>query len=127
VHPVTRPPSAVEIARTGWGTALLIAPGRVWARLGVPAPGPAMLAVTRVLGARHLAQAALRPVGRPHGTIAVGVDALHAVSDVAFAAASPRHRPVVLVDAAVALGLALAGLGTRGTRRPSADRNRRLR
>ncbi|BBH70627.1 hypothetical protein ACTI_73120 [Actinoplanes sp. OR16] len=89
------------VARVVWGAALVIAP-RVLLRAGGRADAsPGAVAFARVLGARHLVQAAV-PVHR----WGVVVDAAHAVQQLTLAAASPRWRTAALVDAAVATALA---------------------
>ena len=99
------------VLRAGWAGALLVVPGLLL-RAGNQAPVPAAaVAVARVLGVRHLLQAAagvLAPTGSVAGLGAV-VDTLHASSCVAFAAGSPRWRRVALLDAAVETGFAAAG------------------
>ncbi|WIM93329.1 hypothetical protein ACTOB_005306 [Actinoplanes oblitus] len=98
-------------ARAGWGCALLLAPETLLRLGGRPAPAPALTALARVLGARQIVQAAVLTAW-PAGAVArcgAAVDVLHATSDLGYAAASPRHRPVVLLDAAIGAGLAAAG------------------
>lgn len=116
-----RPASrAFALARTGYGTMLLAAPGAVarW-YTGLPAE-QATVAVALVLGTRQLAQAAAtsaRP-GRAGLGVGVAVDVMHAASMVGLAALSRRWRRGGLVDAAVASSFAVAGL--RLARRPRA-------
>jgi hypothetical protein len=66
--------------------------------------------VARLLGLRHLLQAAVlnaHPQLAPVGSV---VDFLHAVTDVGAAAADPQVRTPALLDAAIATGLCLSGL-----------------
>lgn len=101
----------VEILRAGWGAAMLVAPGRVLTAVHRGPADPVDIAVARVLGARHLAQAAAT-VARPGAAVlAVGVyaDLAHAASMVGLAAADRRRRRAGITDAAIGLGLAAAG------------------
>lgn len=98
-------------ARAVWGAALLLAPRAVLAvvaRGRAQAPVPA---VARVLGARHLVQAAVVRTDRPAGWVLAGaaVDAAHAASMVALAALRPDVRRPAAASALVAGSLALAG------------------
>ncbi|HLI41936.1 MAG TPA: hypothetical protein VKV35_09875 [Streptosporangiaceae bacterium] len=98
-------------ARAGYGLALVGRPGRaVRLAQGSPADGRAR-AVTRVLGARHLIQAAVTAARPGPRTLALGAgaDAAHAASMLALAAAGPRRRHAALTDAAVAAAFAAAG------------------
>ncbi|HWG62863.1 MAG TPA: hypothetical protein VG253_14275 [Streptosporangiaceae bacterium] len=128
---------ALCAVRSGYGLALLCAPGAMiraarvvsGARGPVRGPagaqqaaghsagpagpaGPAACRVARVLGARHIAQAAALCAGpaRP-ARLAAGaaVDATHAASMITLALAERRVRRQVLADTAVELAFALAG------------------
>jgi hypothetical protein len=99
-------------ARVVWGGALLIAP-RALLRAGAGAGGDASRAaitVARVLGARHLLQAAVTTAAPTPRVVAFGavVDALHAVQQLTLAVVSPRWRAAALVDTAIAVALAAA-------------------
>jgi hypothetical protein len=64
-----------------------------------------------LLAARHVVQATvtlIRP-GRKVAAVGAAVDALHSLSMVGLAAASPSHRRGALTEAVVAGGLAAAG------------------
>jgi hypothetical protein len=102
---------AAAAARAGWGVVLLLAPQRVL-RIGGRPPAPrAAVAVARVLAVRQLAQAVVTtawPAGWVAGASAA-VDAIHAGTDVGFAATSARWRRIALVDAAIAAALAACG------------------
>ncbi|MDP9344042.1 MAG: hypothetical protein M3Q23_18510 [Actinomycetota bacterium] len=92
----------LALARAAYGSALLIAPGPLLRAAGNADGGGT--AVARVLGSRHLAQA-LATAGHPARVrlyAGAVVDALHATSMFALAAASADHRKPALVDAAVA-------------------------
>ncbi|NJC72294.1 hypothetical protein HC031_21615 [Planosporangium thailandense] len=111
----------VAAARAAWGAALATAPAPVLRALG-DRPDATARRITRLLGARHLAQAALtwlRPTDR---MLALGaaVDAVHAATALALAAADGRWRRAARTDATAATTWAVLGLRernrTRGTR-----------
>ncbi|TNM67098.1 hypothetical protein FHN55_11250 [Streptomyces sp. NP160] len=92
-------------ARATWGTALLVAPGPVLRLVGEAEPDPRSRAVVRVLGARHLAQAAFSGRAPGRATLADGawVDVVHAVTSLALAAGDRPRARLALLDALVAL------------------------
>jgi hypothetical protein len=67
--------------------------------------------VAQLLGARHLIQAAVTAFLPVPGVFALGagVDAVHATSMVALAAADHASRPAALTDAVAETALAAAG------------------
>jgi hypothetical protein len=92
-----------SLARAGYGLALLCVPGRlITAATGRPASARAR-AVARVLGVRHLAQAAVCGTLPVRGLLAAGAlaDSLHAASMLALASSDAQLRRAVLADAAV--------------------------
>ncbi len=96
--------TAGALVRAGWGLALFTAPRRLLSVAGHPRAARAARFVVRTLGARHLVQAAV-VLSKPSLTRTGGVaDALHAISAVAFAAASPRWRLAAGCDALLAAG-----------------------
>ncbi len=102
---------ATAVLRAGWGAALLLAPEPLL-RAGGRAPVPAAaVAAARVLGVRHLLQAAASAVAPTAPVVGLGavVDTLHTGSCVGLAVASPRWRRVALLDAAVESGFAASG------------------
>ena len=103
---MTRP---VDVARLALGVAALAVPGGL---LPAAAETRTSRTLTRVLGARYLAQGGLRVVGRKPWSAEVdaGVDALHAASMVGLAVLSSRYRRVALVSAAAAAAFASADL-----------------
>jgi hypothetical protein len=107
---------ATAVLRAGWAGALLLVPGRLL-RIPGPAPVPAAaVVVARVLGARHLLQAAVSvavPTGSVAGLGAV-VDTVHTGTCLVLAAAWPRWRHAALLDAAVESGLAASGWSSSG-------------
>ncbi|MEV7225701.1 hypothetical protein AB0M79_01590 [Polymorphospora sp. NPDC051019] len=102
------------LTRMCWGGTLLLAPRPVLRRLG--RPSPLAVATLRVLGARHLVQAALlarRPAPAAFG-VGAGVDGLHALTTVALAAVDRPQRRIALNDGAVAVVLMMLDLWTAG-------------
>ncbi|HEV7169266.1 MAG TPA: hypothetical protein VGN49_15020 [Micrococcaceae bacterium] len=97
----------LEASRAVYGLCQLSAPTLLADRMGLQLDGAAQM-VVRVLGGRHLLQAALvggSPSGRRSGPLhgaAATVDFLHAASMVLLAAADERRRKAALLDAAVA-------------------------
>ncbi len=96
----------LQLVRALWGGVLLLAPRPLLRRTGPASNG--IVLVTRILGARHLAEVAIlgarrreRPPRWP-----VIVDAVHGASMVAVAIASPRLRRDALASASVAGALA---------------------
>jgi hypothetical protein len=98
--------TALTTARIVWGAVLLASPDRVLAKCPDPVPGYARGAV-RVLGARQLVEGIVlaRHARRPPPEWSIAVDALHALSMLALAAARPGLRPAALRSAASALVL----------------------
>ena len=101
----------VPLVRAGYGAALLCAPGPIIGAVTGQPPSPRARQVARVLGVRHLAQAAVTAVNAGPEVVALGVvvDLLHAASMFAFAAVVPDLRQAELADALAATALAVAG------------------
>jgi hypothetical protein len=100
----------VPLARAGYGAALLCAPGpMIGVVTGLP-PSRRARQVARVLGVRHLAQAAITALNPGPEIVALGVvvDLLHAASMFAFAAVVPDLRRAEFADALAATTLAVA-------------------
>lgn len=129
--PAARPgaPGTLEAARAAWGAALLIGPGTVLEHVHGVRADSRSTAVARVLGARHVAQAALSGARPAPSVLALGVwaDAAHAGTGLIFAAADRARARAALIDAAVAAGWAAAGLYglTRIRAQPPAAERRR--
>lgn len=107
---------AFPVLRGGYGAILLCAPGAV-IRLytGRPADSRSR-AVARLLGARHLLQAALT-AGMPNAVVlraGAQVDLAHAASMLALAAADRPLRRAGLADGMIAA--TFAAMGTAGAR-----------
>lgn len=101
----------IEIARCLWGTALLLAPHGILSRLpGVNVDRKAVV-VTRILGARHIAQATLSGVDPSPEVLAAGVwvDAVHSITAVGLAAVDPHRTQGASIDAVVAAAWAVFG------------------
>jgi hypothetical protein len=104
----------MSAVRAAYGVALLAAPGAVVAGLTREEPGPHERDVVRVLGARHVIQAAATAcAGRSALAPGAVIDTLHAASMLALAAAGGRLRRAELADALVAGALAAAGTALR--------------
>jgi hypothetical protein len=104
--------AALAVVRAAWGALLVCCPGPLLrAAAGHPGSGSDRM-VLRLLGTRHLLQAAVT-TARPSRTVldAGGViDLLHAASQVALACSGPRWRRAAALDAAGAAAFAAAGL-----------------
>lgn len=119
----------VEVARASWGLTLLLAPRQVLRPLRLATNDDRATGVTRVLGARHLVQAALSGVQPSPEILAAGiwVDRVHALTAATLAALDPRRRRGALVDAGVATAWAAFGrhdLSAGRTPPPRHDRRR---
>jgi hypothetical protein len=104
------------LVRAAYGVALLCAPGTAIRLCTGQAAGSRARAVTRLLGARHLVQAALT-AGMPNAVmLAVGaqIDLVHSASMLALAAADPPLRRAGLADGITAA--TFAAVGTVGAR-----------
>ncbi len=92
--------------RAVYGALLLLAPRRALRPVAVAGSGTPAAGVVRVLGARHLLQAAaVRPSHRTAVVAGITVDVLHAASMLLLAAAGHERR-AALASAAIAAGLA---------------------
>jgi hypothetical protein len=110
-HPAA--PTALAAVRACYGAALLLAPGPL-IRICTGCRADSRVRLTaRVLGARHLVQAALTAgAGPAAGGLAASaaVDLMHAASMAGLAAASHSLRRTALTDAMLETALAAAGL-----------------
>jgi hypothetical protein len=112
----------VPLARAGYGAALLCAPGPMIGVITGQPPSRRARRVARILGVRHLAQAAVTALNPGPEVVALGVvvDLLHAASMFAFAAAVPDLRRAELADALAASALAVAEPALSSVGRPKA-------
>jgi hypothetical protein len=88
---------ALQLARVGYGAALVLAPGPAILLATGRMPGRRPCRVARLLGARHLAQATLTALTPLPAVFGAGarVDALHAASMLMLAAVDvPRGGPL---------------------------------
>ena len=112
-HAVPAAPAALGAVRACYGAALLLAPGPL-IRICTGYPTDSRVRLTaRVLGARHLVQAALTAGAGPcAGGLAAGaaVDLMQDASMAGLAAASRPLRRTALTDAMLETALAAAGL-----------------
>ncbi|MEO6957922.1 MAG: hypothetical protein ABI137_14350 [Antricoccus sp.] len=101
----------IELARAGWGTAMLCAPRVVLERIHHVKIDTKSLVVARILGARHLGQASLSGINPSPEVLAMGVwvDTVHALSAVALAVVDRSRARAGLTDTAVAGVWAVAG------------------
>jgi hypothetical protein len=102
---------AIELVRAGWGAVLLAAPTEVLDHIhGVQVDRKALV-VTRILGARHLAQALLSGVNPSPEVLAAGVwvDTVHSATALGLAAVDRRRARGGVTDAVVAASWAALG------------------
>ena len=106
--------AAVIVSRAGWGLALIAVPQRVLRAIGAPDSNLGPRNVVRVLGVRHLAQAATEARGGTT-TWALGIiaDVLHAATGVGLASVSRAWRQAALTDATIATAFTLSGAACR--------------
>lgn len=99
---------ALSIARLGWGAALLARPRAVSGLAEGHPAGEKMAIAARVLGARHILQAAAERRWPASGLRRVGaaIDALHAVVMAAVAVPTSAARGPALASSVIAAGLA---------------------
>ena len=110
LHPAL-PRVLFPAARACYGAALLCAPGLALGLATGQAPSQRARTVARILGGRHLAQAVLT-LWRPRPAVflaGAGIDACHAASMLALAAADPRMRRAGIADAAAAAAFTATG------------------
>jgi hypothetical protein len=97
--------------RVGYGAALVLMPGTTIFLATGRLPSRRTRRVAQLLGARHLAQAALTAAAPGPEVFAIGgrVDAVHAASMLLLAAVSRAGRSAALTDALAEAALAAAG------------------
>jgi hypothetical protein len=101
----------VSAVRAGWGGVLLVAPAVVLRAAGGPGfAAPHAVAIARVLGARHVLQAAVTALSPTPAVAALGTatDVLHATGNLVAAVVSPRWRRAATIDAVIAAAFAAA-------------------
>ena len=109
--PVTASARALQAVRVGYGMVLVLTPGPVLRLVTGRIPSPRACRVARVLGARHLIQAAVTAAAPRPEVFAIGgeVDTVHAAS-MLLASIWPGARRAALADALVEAALAAGGL-----------------
>lgn len=112
-----------QAARAAYGAALLCAPGPLLRLASGHRADQRARAVTRLLGARQLTQAALVSArGTPTAVVlATAADLAHATSMVLLAALDGPRRRIALLDALAALTLAVTGPACTRTRATGAS------
>jgi hypothetical protein len=115
----------LQLARAGYGAALVMAPGVVTYLATGRFPGRRGRRVAQVLGARHLVQAAVTALVPVPDVFALGAgaDAAHAASMIMLAGADRAARHAALTDALAEAVFAGAGFSCgrgAGTRPPGA-------
>ena len=113
---------SLEACRATYGMVELLAPGAAEFFLIGSVPDVHTRTVVRVLGARHLLQAAATTAfggGAALHQISAGVDSLHALTMLVLAAVDRRRRHPAVANAAIALAFAAGELrsGTLHARR----------
>jgi hypothetical protein len=105
------PGYALQVARAGYGLALVLAPGPLIRLAAGRPPSRRACWTARVLGARHLVQTALTAAAPQPAVFAVGgrVDTLHATSMLLLAAVSRGGRRAALTDALTEAAFAAVG------------------
>ena len=104
------------LVRAAHGAALVLAPGPAIRLTTRRLPSRRMCRVARVLGARHLIQAALTGAAPEPRVLAAGgqVDAVHTASMLLLAAVSRAGRRAALTDALTGAAFAAAGFCVAG-------------
>jgi hypothetical protein len=107
---------ALQLARAGYGMALVLAPGPAIRLATGRLPSRRACRVAQVLGARHLIQATLTTIAPSPVVLAVGgqVDAVHTASMLVLAAVSRAGRRAALTDALTEAAFAAAGFSASG-------------
>ncbi len=105
------PVTLTIMARVCWGLALIGAPGRLLHTLDPVAHDRRDRIVARVLGGRHLAQAAVGIAlpGEAVRRFGALVDGVHAASAIGLASVDGGHRRLALLDATIAATFSAAG------------------
>ncbi|MGI8558898.1 MAG: hypothetical protein ACR2ND_11435 [Solirubrobacteraceae bacterium] len=104
--------------RALWGALLVFEPTRVLEAVPHHRINRGVVLFTRVLGARHIAQAAAsetrRGSSRRYRMAGATVDAIHALTLLALALLAPDRRRLALTNVAIATAFALTGVREAG-------------
>jgi len=108
---MTRQSRSIELARAGWGVALLAAPRQVMETVHRIEVDTKSVVIARILGARHLTQATLSGLRPSPEVLAMGVwvDGVHALTALGLAAVDRSRARAGLTDTVVAAIWAGAG------------------
>jgi hypothetical protein len=109
---------ALQIVRATYGVALVLVPGPAIRLATGRLPSRQACRVMRVLGTRHLIQAALTAAAPEPAVLALGgqVDTVHTASMLLLATVSPVGRRAALTDALTEAAFATAGFSASGGR-----------
>jgi hypothetical protein len=115
------------VVRAAYGAALVLAPGSAIRVATGRLPSRRARRVARVLGTRHLIQAALTAAAPEPAVLELGgqLDAVHTASMLLLAAVSPAGRRAALTDALAEAALAAAGFSASACSWPWRRRPRR--
>jgi hypothetical protein len=107
---------ALQVVRATYGAALVLVPGPAIRLATGRLPSRQACRVARVLGTRHLIQAALTAAAPGRAVLALGgqVDAVHAASMLLLAAVSRAQRRAAVTDALTEAAFAAAGFSASG-------------
>ena len=107
---MTAIPAAVPALHAAWGGLLVCAPAQL-TRLAGEVPSPSSRRVLRLLGARHLGQAAVTAARPGPAALRAGgvVDIVHAASCAGLALVDARWRRAAALGCSGAIALAAAG------------------
>ncbi len=104
----------VSAPRALWGALLVLEPARVLQTVSHQRADRGAVLFARVLGARHIAQAAVsgsrRGSSRRWVVAGAALDATHASTMLALALLAPDRRRLALINVATATAFALAGV-----------------
>ena len=126
---MTRQSRSIELARAGWGLALLAAPRQVMEKVHGLEVDTKSVVIARILGARHLTQASLSGFRPSPEVLAMGVwvDGVHALTALGLAAVDRSRARAGLTDTVVAGvwgGAGLRDLSQRTATPPQHQRRR---
>ena len=107
---------ALQVVRATYGAALVLVPGPAIRLATGRLPSRQACRVARVLGTRHLIQAALTAAAPGRAVLALGgqVDAVHTASVLLLAAVSRAQRRAAVTDALTEAAFAAAGFSASG-------------
>lgn len=104
-----------ELVRAAWGLSCLLAPKPILHAAGSNHPDQRAVVVTRILGARHLAQGAISGLAPTQRVLLLGgiVDLIHSATAQLLGVLDPPRRRLALLDGAIAATWGVAGLRDR--------------